>query len=92
MKLLQESKAVIDMLPIRSRGSSLEDLAWWSNRSMLVVARAEGNAPRLNLCEADASRPVGRIYELFSQTAPWTNCLLLIHSVCRWLVAWAGQA
>ena len=41
----------------------------------LVVARAEQSAPRLNLCEDDASRPVGRVDELLFEKGPWKKCL-----------------
>jgi hypothetical protein len=41
----------------------------------LVVARVPQTAPRMNLCEDDASRPVGRVDEFFFEKDSWEKCL-----------------
>ncbi len=48
------------------------DTAEWTT---LVVARPEQSAPRLNLCEDDASRPVGRVDEFLFKKGSWTKGL-----------------
>ena len=48
------------------------DTAEWTT---LVVDSPEQSAPRLNLCEDDASRPVGRVDVFLFKKGPWKKGL-----------------